>query len=73
MGVATLPTTLQAEWNTQTRSQKGVPPVSELIAFMRDRSDALSSLTKKGDSHKVQKGVGLTPHLPTRLRLQCMW
>ena len=47
LGVATLPVALQTEWNTLTKGQKGVPPVEELITFMREKSDSMCSVGKK--------------------------
>ena len=35
LGVSTLPPILQTEWETLTQEQEKVPPVDELIAFMR--------------------------------------
>ena len=64
LGVATLPPSLQSEWETLTKEQKGVPHVDQLVSFMRERSDAVCTLDKKGEPAslpKVQKGGGARP------------
>ena len=61
LGADTLPPTLKTEWETVTKRQKGVPPVEELVAFMREKSDSICTLGKKGEPAflpKVQKGGG---------------
>ena len=37
LGVSTLPPVLQTEWETLTQGQEQVPPVEQLIAFMRQK------------------------------------
>ena len=76
LGVATLPPLLQSEWETLTKDQKGVPHVDQLVSFMRERSDAVCTLDKKGEPasiSKVKKGVGLAHLQPTSPRCQYMW
>ena len=61
LDVATLPIPLQTEWNTLTKGQKGVPSIEEFITFLREKSDSMCSLTRKGEgghSSRVQKGGG---------------
>ena len=76
LGADTLPPTLKTEWETVTKDQKGVPPVEELVAFMREKSDSICTLGKKGEpafSQRCRRGVGLIHLQTTSPKCQCMW
>ena len=66
LGVCTLPPTLQTEWETLTQDQVKVPPVSELIAFMRKKSSNICKvpLTKPKVSVHVVESVSQVTSSP---------